>query len=265
MQLYPQEEKYSAQVEEVLYNTLIPGKAGDKEKKIGNVGYLSLQGKKGEPGNGNSCCQVSACIADSAIPQWIYMTGRTAVYVNLFAASIFDSPFGKIVMETDFPYSGKVDISVEPLPGAPRFELSIRSPHWALADVDVYLNGVFASSGRPGERITLNRQWQKGDRLSFTLPLGPRLIKYTGADQSPDGKSRYTMLYGPVLMASTDPLCTGGDYIPHIAMESEDLLKSLKAKPGKTLRLSIPGTDNAFVPYWEAPSEGFSCVPVIGN
>jgi hypothetical protein len=268
MQLYPQEEKYTAQVEEVLYNTLVCGKV---EGRIGNTGYISLHGKKGGFTNGNGCCQVSACIVDSAIPQWIYMTSETAVYVNLFAASVFDSPFGKITMETDFPYSGKVDIQIEPLPGAPRFELSIRSPYWALADVDVYVNGALASSGRPGERIALNRQWQEGDRVSFTLPVGPRLIKYTGVDQSPDGKSRYTMLYGPVLMAYTDPLCIGDDYIPHIAMEPEELLKSLKASPGKpgkagmSLRLAVPGTDNAFVPYWEAPNEGFNCVPVIEN
>jgi DUF1680 family protein len=271
MQLYPQEEKYTAQVEEVLYNTLIPGKAAGGGGNVGNVGYLSLHGKKGGVGNVNGCCQVSACMTGSAIPQWIYMTGETAVYVNLFAASVFDSPFGKITMETEFPYSGKVDIRVEPLPGASRFELSIRAPCWARSDVDVYVNGAFISSGKSGERVAVNRHWQAGDSVSFTLPVEPRLIKYTGADQSPDGKSRYTMLYGPVLMAYTDPLCTGGGYIPHIALEPDELLKRLKNNPGKTgipggaLRLAVPGTDNAFVPYWEAPDEGFSCVPVIGK
>jgi DUF1680 family protein len=252
MQLYPNEEKYTAQVEEVLYNTLICGKI---EGKTGNAGYLSLQGKRGGPGNSNSCCQVSATMADAAIPQWIYMTNSTAVYINLFVASTFDSLFGRIIMETDFPYSGNVDISFDPLPKTGRFDVSIRVPYWALDEVAVYLNGSPVAKGKPGERITLNRLWQKSDRLNFTLRYGPRLIKYTGTDQSPDGKSRYTMMCGPILMAYTDPLCTEGSasfskkpekelnrYVPHIDMEGDELLASLKADVDNPLRYRVRKT-----------------------
>ncbi|MDR2375232.1 MAG: glycoside hydrolase family 127 protein [Treponema sp.] len=272
MQLYPHEEKYTAQVEEVLYNTLICGKI---EGKTGNAGYLPLQGKRGGPGNSNGCCQVSSTMADAALPQWIYMTSSTTVYINLFVASTFDSPFGKIIMETGFPYSGDVTIGFDPLPKAGRFDVSIRVPYWAQDEAAVYLNGSLAAKGKPGKRITLNRLWQKGDRLNFTLSYGPRLIKYTGADQSPDGKSRYTMMCGPILMAYLDPLCTEAPafspkkpeeelkrYIPHIDMECDELLASIKADAD--LRYPVPGTKNAFVPYWSAPDEGFSCVPVIG-
>jgi hypothetical protein len=276
MQLYPHEEKYIAQVEEVLYNTLICGKT---EGKTGNAGYLPLQGRKGSPGNGNGCCQVSAALADAGIPQWIYLTCDTAIYINLFVPSTFDSPFGKLIMTTDFPYSGKVTITIEPLPKAGRFDVSIRVPGWAREkELTVHLNGSPVAAGMPGERVTINRFWQKGDLLSFTLPYDPRFIKYTGADQPLDGTSRYTMLCGPVLMAYTDPRCTEGPaffpkdpekeldrYIPRINMEVDELLANLKADPDNQLRYTVPGTENIFVPYWEAPDEGFSCVPVIGR
>jgi hypothetical protein len=146
-----------------------------------------------------------------------------------------------------------------------------RSHGYTLLTVEAFACEYLASSGRPGERVAVNRHWQKSDRVSFTLPVGPRLIKYTGADQSPDGKSRYTMPYGPVLMAYTDPRCTDGVSIPHITLETEELLTRLENNSGKTgipggaVRLAVPETDNAFVPYWEAPNEGFSCVPVIGK
>ncbi|MDR2184487.1 MAG: glycoside hydrolase family 127 protein [Treponema sp.] len=276
MQLYPREERYIAQVEETLYNTLVCGKT---EGKPGNAGYIPLQGKKGGAGNGNGCCQVSACMAVAAMPQWIYMTSDTTVYVNLFAASTFDSPFGKITLETDFPYSGEVAITVDPLPRAGRFDVSIRVPYWAPEELRVNVNGSFTGAGKPGERVSLNRHWQTGDRLSFTLPYGPRLYKYTGADQAP-GKTRYTMLCGPVLMALTDPLCTGdkgpdgSPYVPHIPMEPEDMLKNLRAAPDNPLRFPLPvpagspakpSGERAFVPYWEAPDQGFCCVPFIGK
>jgi DUF1680 family protein len=275
MQLYPREERYIAQVEETLYNTLVPGKT---EGKPGNAGYLSLQGKRGGVDNYNGCCQVSACMAAAAAPQWIYMIGGATVYVNLFVASSFESPFGTITMETDFPCSGRVLITVDPLPLAGRFDLSVRVPCWARGELSVNVNDSFTRTGQPGGRVDINRHWQKGDRLSFTLPYGPRLYRYTGADQIP-GRTRYTMLCGPVLMALTDPLCTGdkdpggGVYVPHIPLAPEELLKSLRADPANPLRFPAPVSaaglkpaqaEYAFVPYWDAPAEGFSCVPSIG-
>ncbi|MDR3174752.1 MAG: glycoside hydrolase family 127 protein [Treponema sp.] len=260
MQLYPKEEKYVAQIEEMIYNTLVCGR---KEGYIGSVGYISLHGKKGGHfhGNSNSCCQVSSSMAVSALPQYIYMTNESTVFVNLFIASRFDSSFGKITMETDFPYSGKVGITVEPLQKAARFDISLRIPYWAEGDTAVMVNGSSAGVGKAGERFTLNRPWEKGDRISFTLVFGPRLYKYTGVDQSPDNKPRYTMLCGPILMAVKDPLCIDGSVITHIDMDADTLMKALK--PDRPLHFPVPGTDYLFVPYWELGDEGFTCLPVI--
>ncbi|MDR0656874.1 MAG: glycoside hydrolase family 127 protein, partial [Treponema sp.] len=226
---------------------------------------MRLHGKRGGyfHGNSNSCCQVSSSMAVSALPQYIYMTSESTIFVNFFIASIFNSPFGKITMETDFPYSGEVGITVEPLQNAGRFNLSLRIPYWVEGDTAVQVNGSLVGIGVAGERFTLNRFWEKGDRVNFTLAFGPRLYRYTGVDQSPDNKPRYTMLCGPILMAVKDFLCKDGSVITHIDMDAGELLRVLKAD--KPLHFPVPGTDYSFVPYWDVGDEGFTCLPVISS
>jgi DUF1680 family protein len=64
MQLYPTEEKYAAEVEECIYNTMMNSVQPRK-----NVYHILLHGKKEGGTNWNSCCQISVQIAVSALPQ----------------------------------------------------------------------------------------------------------------------------------------------------------------------------------------------------
>jgi DUF1680 family protein len=261
MQLYPREEKYIAQVESLIYNTLINSRNDEGHTRY----HIRLHGKKDNSGNAGTCCQVSSTMAISTIPQYIYMTGASGIFVNLFAASKFNSPFGKLTMETNFPSSGKVIITVEPCRDTDRFDISIRIPGWALNNTPVLVNGSLEGIGAPGGRVNLNRAWQQGDRISFDIPFGPQLYHYTGTDQSPDNKSRYTMLYGPVLMALNAPDCKGPDSIPRIKSKPEDLLAVLKPTADNPLHFPVPDSNYTFVPYWDAEDEGFTCVPIIEN
>jgi hypothetical protein len=259
MQLYPHEEKYIAQIEGLIYNTLLNDRTEEGHTRY----HIRLHGKKDTAGNPGSCCQVSSTMAIASIPQYIYLTNKDGVFVNLFIPSEFDSQFGKIAMKTDFPFSGKVDLTIGPVQNIGRFNISIRVPGWALSEVSFLINGSFAGEGKPGERIVLNREWRMGDCISFVIPYGPQLYLYTGTDQSPDNYSRYTMLYGPVLMALNAPECKGPDVIPRIRMKPESLLAALKPMADNPLHFPVPGSNYTFIPYWDADDEGFTCVPVI--
>jgi hypothetical protein len=277
VQLYPQEEKYIAQIEEFIYNIL----CNCRDERGYTRYHIRLHGKKDGAGNENSCCQVSSTIAISSIPQYIYLTSHDTVFVNLFIPSEFNSDFGRLTMETDFPASGKVTIRVDPAHDR-RFTVSIRAPYWINGSMAVSVNGNMADSGianssiadsiiansniaddsSAGGRIAINRLWKKGDVISFTIPYGLRLIHYTGTDQAEDNSSRYTLLYGPVLMA-LDADCKDAETIPRIKGKPEDLIASLKPAPDNPLRFPVPGTPYTYMPYWDAKDEGFTCLPVI--
>ncbi|MDR1025108.1 MAG: glycoside hydrolase family 127 protein, partial [Treponema sp.] len=258
VQLYPREEKYIAQIEEVVYNTL----CNCRDERGHTRYHIRLHGKKDGAGNVNSCCQVSSTMAISSIPQYIYLTNQDTVFVNLFIPSEFDSSFGKLTMETDFPVSGRVTVGVDPTAGEGRFTISVRAPCWINGPMAVSVNGTFAAGGTAGGRITINRLWKKGDTISFTIPYGFRPVHYTGTDQAEDNGSRYTMLYGPILMA-LDADCKDPQTIPRIKGSPADLIASLKPTPGSPLHFPVPGTAYTYMPYWDAKNEGFTCLPVI--
>jgi hypothetical protein len=258
MQIYPNEEKYIAQIEELIYNTLV----NCRDEKGFTRYHIRLHGKKDGAVNENSCCQVSSTIAISSIPQYIYLTDIDGVFVNLFIPSVFDSDFGKLFMETDFPQSGKVSITVEPRQEGERFTISVRVPGWASGAVTALVNGKAAGSACSGERIVLNRAWKKGDVVSLVIPFGFSPVQYTGTDQAEGNLSRYTLLYGPILMA----LDGGGaddKNIPRLKTTPEKLIASLKPVQGKALHFPVPGTDYTILPYWDARETGFTCVPII--
>jgi DUF1680 family protein len=261
MQLYPQEEKYAVEAEEALFNTLLSSR---QKGKIGSRGYIQLTGRKADVGNGNGCCQVSSTMALASMPQLIYMSDDSTLFVNFYIPSSFDSPFGKISMQTAFPASGKVDISIDPQKENRRFELSIRIPQWAEGDTGIFVNDKLYGSGIGGRRFSIDRQWKTGDRVSFTLAYRLRAIHYKGVDQSPDGKPRYTVMCGPVLMAVIDAKCEDRSYITHIPIKVETLPEIAKPGEGGLLHFSVPGTGYGLVPYWDMPEGSFfTCVPVI--
>ncbi|MDR2618321.1 MAG: glycoside hydrolase family 127 protein [Treponema sp.] len=259
VQLYPDEERYISQIEEVIYNTL----CNCRDQKGHTRYHISLHGKKNGAANENTCCQVSSTMAISSIPQYIYLTNRDTVFVNLFIPSRFESGFGRFTLETDFPESGKVTLKVEPAKGGSRFNISLRLPGWADGGIAVLVNGKPAGTGLPGSRFSLNRQWNTGDTVSFAIPYGFKPVLYTGTDQAEGNLRRYTMMYGPILMALKAAGCKDAGTIPHIRMTPEALAASLKPDPRNALHFPVPGTDYSYMPYWDAGEEGFSCVPII--
>jgi hypothetical protein len=257
-QLYPEEEKYIAQIEEAIFNTL----CNCRDQKGYTRYHINLHAKKENSGNYNSCCQVASTIAISSIPKYIFMTDDISLYVNLLIASTFDSPFGKITLDTDFPKTSQATLTIHPKNPNERFNLKIRIPCWAAGDVKIFVNGKQAGKGKAGQYFTLNRKWKWDDRVTFTVTTDLRLVRYTGADQSPDNQPRYTLLYGPILMA-LDGCNAERKTIPQIGMKPEKLLEALRAAKTDSLHFPVPNTDWTFMPYSDAGEKGFTCLPVV--
>jgi len=46
--------------------------------------------------------------------------------------------------------------------------------------MEINVNGEHAMTGTPGSYASLHRKWGNNDVISFTLPVGFRVVKYTG-------------------------------------------------------------------------------------
>ena len=200
-------------------------------------------------------------IALSTLPQYIYTYADGATYVNLYLPSEYKSDLGTISMRANFPYTNEVEISVSPKSEG-EHTLKLRIPSWVSEDVAVTVGNDAPIVGKAGTYLSLTRTWREGDVIRFTLPVRLGAVLYTGLDQAPLSYPRYTFTYGPVLMALRAPECKDESVIPRIPMSIDSVLK---LSPDEHLHYAIPGTDYTIMPYWDTPTEGFTCVPIVAE
>ncbi|MDR0555289.1 MAG: glycoside hydrolase family 127 protein, partial [Treponema sp.] len=256
MQLFPGEEKYVYEIEESLYNTIIPGRTAGG----GTWDHNRLQGERGDRSlNGGGCCEISSVNLVSSLPEYIYMTAASEIYVNLFIPSVFDSPLAKLRMETRFPQEGAARIIMDEVKGEGQFVIKLRIPGWAAGPVNVSVNGE-TFTGSPGAYLPLNRRWKAGDVIAFDLSPAWRLSLYTGFDQDENNLSRYAILYGPVLMALTGSFAR--DKTPRLAFDPSEFEQKLRRRSG--LVFDIEGCGGyTLKPYFEVHEGVFNCCPII--
>lgn len=189
------EGKYIDILERTLYNGLISGIGADGM----NFFYpnpLESDGSFQRSGWFDcSCCPGNVARFMPYMASYIYSFTDEEIYVNLFAGSEaeFDLRKGsvKLVQETDYPWSGKSDITVETDIKVP-FTIKVRIPSWTgdspfagglyyYADkpsgqVVIKVNGVAVSNHRADGYASIERRWRGGDIISVEMPFEARRV-----------------------------------------------------------------------------------------
>lgn len=264
LEIFPNEEKYAAQIEQCLYNMLLAS-----QDENGNIRYFQLyNGQKYSASAINTCCENMAAGQLASLPQYIYSVAEDGIYINLFAASSVEfEAAGKqftLIAQTEFPYKNDVSLTVG---GGGSMKLRLRVPSWNSADMDIFINGQKAGSGKAGSYFELDRVFADGDEITFTLRPEARLIPYEGETQI-EGADRYALVYGPILMAAQGSLNFShkidGEEVRtiHLGLDAETLAKALKQEDGLRFTADILG-ETVFVPYMNIQRESFSVFPVF--
>lgn len=258
--LYPDEEKYVAEIEKSIYNVAIANQAAD-----GKIRYHARLIDHKEGGTDvNTCCEGQGTRLFGALPEFIYTQADDGVYVDLFSASSFaweqnGTPM-KLTMQTEFPYSPNVSIVVSAHKKTP-CKIRIRIPSWCTGTVGVSINGEQKAVGFSGSYITLDRTWSNKDTLRFSLPMDFSLTRYKGSEPDFKGKNAYAIQYGPLLMAVTGDSVSNGC----IELPMREGFQSFKPTKENPLRFTVEGTDLRLIPYYEVSDEPFTCYPFLGN
>jgi hypothetical protein len=129
--------------------------------------------------------------------------------------------------------------------------------------MELRVNGTTAGTGAPSSYVTLDRVWSDGDRIEFTLAPALLVRRYTGADQLP-GKARFSVEYGPILLAAVGASEVDLQVEPGAAPES--LARLLEPVPGSPLHFNIRGNPGArLMPYLTAPRWRPGNAPALGS
>jgi len=163
-----------------------------------------------------SCCPTNLARFIPSLPDYVYATRGTTLYVNLFVANEatveIDGARVALAQATDYPWDGTVTLRVSPdQPKA--LDVHVRVPGWARNEPvpsDLYR---YAGDAPPAPKLAVNgqpvsialakgyavvsRTWKAGDTLTLELPMAPRRV--LADERVKDDVGRVALERGPIV------------------------------------------------------------------
>ncbi|MDQ6904875.1 MAG: glycoside hydrolase family 127 protein [Bacteroidota bacterium] len=192
--------KYMDYYERTLYNHIL----GSINPADGMTTYyvpLVAGGEKtySTPTESFWCCTGTGMENHVKYGESIYAEGNDgALYVNLFIPSKLNWKERnlQIVLETKFPKSDDVILSIKGNGKATKFPIYIRYPYWAGNGITVRVNEVKVAVEKNAEGYyKLERTWKPGDKIHIFMPMKIH------TQSMPDNDNRIAIMYGPVVLS----------------------------------------------------------------
>jgi DUF1680 family protein len=209
MNLAYHDAKFVDLYEETLYNALLG--ATDLEGETFYYDNPLVGGKRGA-WHACPCCVGNIPRTLLMLPTWMYARSKDALYVNLFIGSTatVEKVGGtdvQVVQATDYPWSGKVSITVNPKKNR-SFTVFVRIPNRATSELytgSPEVSGItsFSLNGKSVEPtlnrgyVTLTRKWHRGDRIQLEVPMQVQRVK--ASDKVAADLGRVALRYGPLV------------------------------------------------------------------
>ncbi|MCJ7844006.1 glycoside hydrolase family 127 protein [Blautia sp. AF13-16] len=129
---------------------------------------------------GVACCPPNIARTLTGLGNYIYSENEDTLFVNLFIAGKCSVKLKEgtisVSVQTDYPYDGKVKITVENHEGIP-FSLAVREPGWTKVEQMISKSGKEVSVRREkGYLYTEKTVWESQAEFIFEIPLKPVLM-----------------------------------------------------------------------------------------
>jgi DUF1680 family protein len=216
------ESKYIDILEKTLYNSMLSGVSLSADRFFYPNPLESNGQHERSAWFGCACCPSNIARFVPAIPGYIYAVTGEDLYVNLFISGDADIVFGKnkvrITQEANFPWDGKVELSVFP-ESERKFSLKIRIPGWARNEAipgnlyrfddqnnesyAILLNGKPVKAELENGYAEIERRWEKGDRISLNLPMPVRRV--VADEHVKEDAGKMAVQRGPVIYCAEWP------------------------------------------------------------
>lgn len=127
------------------------------------------------------CCPPNIVRSIAEAGSYAYSISDEGVWVHLYGGNVLDTELGdgsklKLTQETDYPWDGKVKITVD-VSEKNDFAVMLRIPGWVTGAM-LKVNGQDQQDDlQPGRYVVLHRMWSTGDVIELDLPMRVMLIE----------------------------------------------------------------------------------------
>jgi len=215
--------KYIDVLEKTLYNGMISGVGMDGNSFFyTNAMEITRSFKHSDMEGGRSgwftcsCCPTNVTRLIPSIPGYVYATGKSEVYINLFvtgsATLKVDGQSIQLVQENDYPWNGALKFTVNPA-RSHRFTMRMRVPGWSRDEaipsdlysfanstdkqVTIKVNGSPVAFTMSKGYAVLERSWRKGDKVEVSLPMDVRRV--VANPKLVDDRQKVALQRGPII------------------------------------------------------------------
>ncbi|MBL7187232.1 MAG: glycoside hydrolase family 127 protein [Phycisphaerae bacterium] len=185
------EARFAEIMERTLYNSILSGIEVDSEgwsytnplRWHGSEHVLRSNDthKRAYPGRRMICCPTNLMRTVASWHNYLYSVDEKGLWIHHYGGNVFDGTLAdgrklKLTQETDYPWEGKVRITVDAVESGGAFGLLLRVPGWA-DNAKLTVNGAAAKVACvPASYAAVERKWAAGDVVELELPMPVRMI-----------------------------------------------------------------------------------------
>ncbi len=192
--------QYADVMERALYNGFLSGVSLDGEKFF----YVNPLGSRGQhhrqPWYGCACCPTNVVRLLGSLGRYVYARSNDGVWVNLYVSNKAEVEVAgakvMLVQKTDYPWSGRVQIAVNPAQ-AVQFNVNLRIPGWCRS-ATCRVNAVAVDATKTDKGyLRIARTWKPGDVV--TLELAMPVERIAARRQVTANAGRVALQRGPLI------------------------------------------------------------------
>lgn len=218
------EDKYIDNIENELYNGILSGISLDGRdyfytealRRTAEFPYVMRWPKARQRYISCFCCPPNTLRTLCEAQEYAYAIEGNTLRVNLYGQNVLQTKNWDIEQTTDYPYDGKVKLTVNKAKGLTT--ILLHKPGWC----DQYSVKV---NGEPAE-LSITRKWKKGDVVEINFEMRPRLM---GANPLvEEAKNQVAVMRGPIVYCLEGQDIEGGHRINNIAIPLDVQFKETK-------------------------------------
>lgn len=215
MLLLTGEARFADVMELVFYNSALAGISLDGTKffytntlrQVDELPFALRWDRTRAPYISCFCCPPNLVRMIAEVNGYAYSLSADALWVNLYGSNVLETVTAdgstiKVVQTTDYPWDGKVTLTVE-TPSSSVRALMVRIPGW-VKTATVTVNGTaIAATPVPGSYYRIERAWAAGDVVEIDLPMPVRLLQSHPLVE--ETRNQVAVMRGPVVYCLETP------------------------------------------------------------